>query len=395
MLDLYNNVLSFSLPDVHPEAKMKISLQRTLRIPDDGKAYPLPPDLGHFPLRRVDDFKDRVPAKWLEHGGIMTALYQSEALWMRFSGHQVQYQGVYPFAVKIAAGKVSAVTGERWSAGLTPKDYVTVPKQPWIDGYVVEKGLVRQFVAAPLGLGVTAEEQITGEAEFGGIQIEVIPMKSEVFNRRFPRVVPQPRIMRSTSLGGDMWEGKSSGGIRPMSATNADTRRRGMRSRSETKGADAIRSVCDSDEEVFGAAAADMGMAAGGQMKQEIYADPFDISDWDTQNTQRVFIHLANSLVWKAVTQQDPPSPPQTAADYARYGLPWFDTYKDDLHALQGTDKLKGVMSMLKYGMQKGLNLLPENESIDLNKLDQVTHMVGTPHQVKLVGPNTIREGKW
>ncbi len=30
-----------------------VSFQRTLRIPDDGKTYPLPPDLGVFPVRRV------------------------------------------------------------------------------------------------------------------------------------------------------------------------------------------------------------------------------------------------------------------------------------------------------------------------------------------------------
>ena len=30
--------------------------QRTLRIPDDGRDYPLPPGLGRFPLRHIDDY---------------------------------------------------------------------------------------------------------------------------------------------------------------------------------------------------------------------------------------------------------------------------------------------------------------------------------------------------
>jgi hypothetical protein len=38
----------------------------------------------------------------------------------------------------------------------------------------------------PLGSGYSAEEQITGEAEHGGIQIVVYPMKQEVFEKRFP-----------------------------------------------------------------------------------------------------------------------------------------------------------------------------------------------------------------
>jgi hypothetical protein len=35
----------------------------------------------------------------------------------------------------------------------------------------------------PLGSGYSAEEQITGEAEHGGIQIVVYPMKRKVFDK--------------------------------------------------------------------------------------------------------------------------------------------------------------------------------------------------------------------
>jgi hypothetical protein len=65
---------------------------------------------------------------------------------------------------KVATGKINAVTGEGWTAGLNrnPQDYLIVPEQPWLDGYCVEKGVVRQFVAMPLGRGYTTEEQLTG-----------------------------------------------------------------------------------------------------------------------------------------------------------------------------------------------------------------------------------------
>ena len=56
-----------------------------------------------------------------------------------------------------------------------------VPGQPWLDGFCVEKGLIRQFVAMPLGEGFTAEEQLTGEAEHGGLQIAVYPMKRSIY----------------------------------------------------------------------------------------------------------------------------------------------------------------------------------------------------------------------
>ena len=58
---------------------------------------------------------------------------------------------------------VNAVTGDGWSDGLhvRPQDYLVAPRQPWLDGFAVDKGFIRQFVAMPLGEGFTAEEQIT------------------------------------------------------------------------------------------------------------------------------------------------------------------------------------------------------------------------------------------
>jgi len=46
-----------------PRVSAAVSFQRTLRIPDDGKDYPLPPGLGRFPVHQVDDF-DGVPDQW-------------------------------------------------------------------------------------------------------------------------------------------------------------------------------------------------------------------------------------------------------------------------------------------------------------------------------------------
>ena len=73
-------------------------------------------------------------------------------------------------AIKVAAGKVDALTGEPFRNGLTerPQDYLVIPGQPWLDGFCVQEGLIRQFVAMPLGEGYTAEEQLTGTSEHGG-----------------------------------------------------------------------------------------------------------------------------------------------------------------------------------------------------------------------------------
>jgi len=55
------------------------------------------------------------------------------------------------------------------------------------DGYCVEKGTIRQFVAMPLGRGYTAEEQVTGQAEHGGLQIVAYPMKAEAYRKLYSR----------------------------------------------------------------------------------------------------------------------------------------------------------------------------------------------------------------
>ena len=64
-----------------------------------------------------------------------------------------------------------------------PQDYVVLSEQPWLDGYCVEKGVIRQFVAMPLDDGYTAEEQLTGAAQHSGIQVVVYPMKLERYRQ--------------------------------------------------------------------------------------------------------------------------------------------------------------------------------------------------------------------
>jgi len=88
-----------------------------------------------------------------------------------------------------------------------------------------------------------------------------------------------------------------------------------------------------------------MGLAAGGLMRQEIYEDPYPFEEWDTAHPVRCFVHLCNALDWREMTNEDPPHPPFTAKEYEACGIPWFDYYRDDLKALQGSEQLAGVKS--------------------------------------------------
>jgi hypothetical protein len=100
----------------------------------------------------------------MKRSGVILPIYQSEALWIRFSA-------AYPFAVQIGAGKINAITGEPWNSALqkSPQNYLVVPGQPWLDGFSVARGMIRQFVAMPLGEGYYVEEQLTGKADTGGL----------------------------------------------------------------------------------------------------------------------------------------------------------------------------------------------------------------------------------
>ncbi|MBI3986143.1 MAG: hypothetical protein HY343_04450 [Lentisphaerae bacterium] len=325
MIELRDDALVFRFPEVCESASLSIDFQQTLRIPDDRKEYPLPAGLGRFPLRHVDDFAGRVSPGWVEQGGVMLPMYQSEAMWLNFrAGFAAEYDAAYFFAVKVAAGKINAVTGQPWRDRLNqnPQDYLVVPKQPWLDGFCVAEGMIRQFVAMPLGEGYTAEEQLAGKAEWGGIQIMVVPMKREVFEAR------------------------------------------------ARKRAEWARSRCVVRES---SPAYEMGLAPGGRMRQKIYKDRNSLADWDLEHGSRCFVHIVNSLVWRKITGQPPPSKPPTAAEYARAGIPWYEWYDDDQPALPGMDALAGLKSVATLKVEKGDEALPENESIPVDRVIKLT----------------------
>jgi len=86
MITLEKDSLVFRFPEVHADAVCRIGFQRTLRIPDDGRDYPLPPGLGAFPLRHLDDHAARLPEEWRRRGGVIMPMYQAEAMWLHFGG---------------------------------------------------------------------------------------------------------------------------------------------------------------------------------------------------------------------------------------------------------------------------------------------------------------------
>ena len=292
--------------------RFALGLHRTLRIPDDGRTYPLPPGLGRFPLFKVSSFRDRAPSQWLEQGGAFIPMYQREALWIGF--HAAEWK---PNAVKISVGGVNAVSGETFAEGINadPQDYIVCPDQPWLDGINTGHGSIRQFVAMPLGMGYTVEASLTGKEKFGGIQLTVFEPKPG----RFPDKAP----IRSETAPLRFAAPKASSA--PQS----------------------------------------MGLGAGGEMKQKIYPDPHGIDVWDQNNYGRIAIHIVNSAHFLELTGRQPPPTPIDSKCYTEYGLPWFDIYDEFKEDVSPSDFLTDVKTIAEIDAQLDESTAG-NESVDV-----------------------------
>jgi hypothetical protein len=64
-------------------------------------------------------------------------------------------------------------------------------------------------------------------------------------------------------------------------------------------------------------------------------------------------VHLANSRAWRAITGEEPPPSPVSAAAYTEHGLPWFALYDERLGDVSASEKLAGVKSMAQLDAER------------------------------------------
>jgi hypothetical protein len=258
-------------------------LERTLRVPNDGGTYPLPPGLGEFPIYPRLEIPRTASAE-LPEADYYVPMYQSEALWFRFIVPRW-----LPHAVQIAAGGVNVLTGTLNGGRLTadPQDYLCCPNQPWLDGIRTAPGVVSQFVAAPLGTGLTLEEQLKAGPAEGGVTVRVIPPKPGLFEK------PKP--------------------IRDGSSLRCMKR---------------------------------LGLGGGGCITQKIYPDPHGLDTWDQSRAREIRIQILNSAEFETLTGFAAPPTPVTVEAYARHKLPWFRLYDEAAADLGVTAALAGLKTV-------------------------------------------------
>jgi hypothetical protein len=269
--------------EVRVGERFALAFQRTLRIPEDGRVYPLPPGLGRLPVVPADEIAGPEAGALRSAGGFVIPLHQREALWLAFAA-----PSWHPHAVQVSAGSVNAVDGGPGDGALSssPQNYVVAPNQPWLDGINAGAGHVRQFVALALSDPRTIEAQVRGRAEQGGLRVRIVPPRPG----RFPESAPPetgPRRMRS-------------GGA--------------------------------------------MGLGAGGRIAQRITPDPYGLDTWDEERAATVIVHILNSRAFEDASGRTPPPTPITAETYARHGLPWFALYDEDAGDVPASEVLGRVV---------------------------------------------------
>jgi hypothetical protein len=363
---------------------LSVKFHRTFRLPEDGNTHALPPSVGGFPVKRVDDYRSKVPKEWVEHGGVFLPMWQREALWLSFESHALVH------AVKIAAGKVNAVNGKSWSDKLmagegegSKQDYMVAPPQPWLDGFKATGGTVRQFVAMPLGQGYSVEGQVTGEEKFGGIQIMVMPPKKSEWDRvRLPMMLGggQAATMEfgSMSIGSTVLHDSA-----PAQATYSSMNV----AASNSRGADTELLARSATRSVSKPKAAQMGLAAGGKMKQKIYPDSYGVDTWDESKAQRLYVHFVNSELYEEITGERPPATPITAQSYAKQGLPWYDVYDEKMGDLPESPALDGVKSVGEKDKEHGFVGQQDDSPVQDGKI----HKQG----LQIPPGKQVRDGAW
>ena len=258
-----------------------VSFHRTLRVPESGGPYPLPPGFGLLPILPVASIGQELPPGWREDTLGLAPIRRREALWIAFRASPES-----PCAAIIRAGRVNALTGEIEDGPpslRSPQNYVVAPPQLWLDGVKTASGRVRQFVAVAAGGGASVESQVAGGDEVGGLLIAA-------FEATPGRIPPPP-----------------------------------------PKGPQGPARFARLTEQALG---------AGGEIDQKVYPDPYGLNVWQASAAGAARIRLVDAQLLAALTGREPPPSPIDAAAYAKAGLPWFALYDEQAADISPSEAL-------------------------------------------------------
>lgn len=97
------------------------------------------------------------------------------------------------------------------------------------------------------------------------------------------------------------------------------------------------------------------------------------------------FVHIANSMVWRDITGEEPPPTRISARLYTEYGFPWFDLNDEGKGDIEGSDVLGGIKTIKEIDDKKGFGAQQDDSTVDV-----------PPEQVQLITDSTlVNDGTW
>ncbi|KAK0101050.1 hypothetical protein ONS95_012962 [Cadophora gregata] len=406
------------------EEAMKITFKRTIRVPDDGTTYNLPPDLGNFPLYNIDHYKKTLSEAMALKGGCFMPIHRElsqqkhtvfgarRLIHSRQLGHEalwINFQSTRPFAIKVLLGGINAISGEpivdsfatvlRRSRLIHEKrsvqDYVVVDPdrtgQLWLDGIAKQNGEVMQFVSVPMGSGYSVEAQVAQTEAVGAIQILVVPIKRgptqfiyvKQLNKEGKLLI---MVHSNASIYEFMCAISAKNGV-PVGQMRLLYNSRHLE-KSEYLGVTLYGHTVDFSRppsltlwdsrlnlvlNLQGGGLlqrsnpfnAEMSVGVGGKIKQSILRDPHAAIAWDTKNLAMFNVQLLTSSVFQRVTGNRPPPTPVTAQSYADAAQPYFSLPTQADSGIQGL--FSDVKSIQELDAEKGILAKDESSAKELN----------------------------
>ncbi len=130
----------------------KVKKTKTIQVNEN--THNLPPDCGDFAEYKVADY--HCPDEWSKDG-VFIPVKEGDPMWFDFRGND-------ECAIIVSVQRLNPVTNKPadLEIGLSKEDvqnYLSMPKQKWIDGYVND-GKVYQFIVTKQGIGLAVNEYV-------------------------------------------------------------------------------------------------------------------------------------------------------------------------------------------------------------------------------------------
>ncbi|KFY98961.1 hypothetical protein V500_01509 [Pseudogymnoascus sp. VKM F-4518 (FW-2643)] len=382
-------------------SKLKISLWRTVRFPEDGRVFDLPAGLGKFPLIDAEPFKDKLRQDGMGDADLIIPMYDREAMYIEFQLGKFDFAGPQrPFAIRPYVGGINAISGKSLQSNADSKsvpgsssvgpvrtrvgeravnedmsappgqeqDYIVtdisihdvgvIPQ--WLDGIATAPGRVKQFVCVPFGSGESVESQKRGKDEFGGMQLEIIPSLPLCRLRPPPTkeicIYLQNMNGRKESFWIDcralVWDllYKVDARFNSGLAKHLDFHRLVYEGQFMEPLATldyygiTHESVVSHILKLRGGGKQEkppkrMAIGAGGAISQNLKRDRQPPNIWDYSRAKLINIQIVNSLAFEEVSGILAPMTPIDFRMYQELGVPFFRYYTEDAEAISGDFK--------------------------------------------------------